>query len=202
VSEKEADLKKDFIHTLYAWRDHVRRAANVVVAHKFCQDNIKDFVYIKDEIKEKFYVKDILKPGRGMSEQNTTYRVLSDMLKGKVPADIYSCLNHYVVNIYKETRRDIYAGKASLRSYKNNIPIPFSAAALSNIHWDEEDSRFYFTLFGIPFGTALGADRSGNKLMVERCISREYKLCSSSMAIDDGKKKMFLYLCVDIPQKK
>lgn len=202
VSDNDAEQKKNFIRTLYEWRDLVRRGANAVVAHKFTQDNIKDFVYIKDDMKEKFYVKDVIKEGKGMSEQNTTYRVLSDMMKGKVPADIYSCLNQSVANTYKETRKDIYTGKASLRTYKNNIPIPFSAKALSNIHWVKEDKRFYFTLFGIPFATALGRDRSNNKVIIDRCISGEYKLCSSSIQIDDNRKKTFLLLCVDIPKKE
>ena len=201
IAEDDKEQRKEFLHTLYQWRDLVRRAANIVVSHKFIQDNIKDFVYVKDEIKDKFYVKDILKEEKGMSEQNTTYRVLSEYLKGKIPSDIYSCLNQSVSNTYKETRKDLYTGKASLRSYKNNIPIPFSAKAISNIHWNDEDKRFYFTLFGMSFGTVLGADLSNNKLIIERCISNEYKLCSSSIAVDDKKKKLFLYLCVDIPKK-
>ena len=202
VCEEDKDLRKDFVHTIYQWRDLVRRGANTIVAHKFTQENIKDFIYIKDEIKEKFYVKNILKEGKGMSEQNTTYRVLSDMLKGKVPADIYTCLNQAVANTYKETRKDLYTGKASLRSYKNNIPIPFSAKSLINLNWNKEDKRFYFTLFGIPFATALGRDRSNNKVIIERILSGEYKMCSSSIQIDDNRKKMFLLLCVDIPQKE
>lgn len=203
VKEDDAVLRKEFVHTLYNWRDLVRRAANTIVSHKFTQDNIKDFIYLKDDIKDKFYVKDILKEGKGMSEQNTTYRVLSEMLKGKVPADIYSCLNQAVANTYKETKKDLYIGKSSLRTYKNNIPIPFSAKALStNLKWSEEDKRFYFTLFGIPFGTAMGADRSNNRVIVDRCLIGEYKICGSSIQIDDRKKKMFLLLTVDIPKKE
>ena len=202
VCEEDKDLRKDFVHTIYQWRDLVRRAANTVVAHKFTQENIKDFIYLKDEIKEKFYVKDVLKEGKGMSEQNTTYRVLSDMLKGKVPSDIYSCLNQSVANTYKETRKDLCTGKASLRSYKNNIPIPFSAKSVLNLSWNKEDKRFNFSLFGIPFATALGRDRSNNKVIIERILSGEYKMCSSSIQIDDNRKKMFLLLCVDIPKKE
>ena len=57
VCEEDKDLRKDFVHTIYQWRDLVRRGANTIVAHKFAQENIKDFIYIKDEIKDKFYVK-------------------------------------------------------------------------------------------------------------------------------------------------
>jgi hypothetical protein len=202
VYDSDAAQKKEYIHTLYSWRDLVRRGANLIVAHKFTQQNIRDFVYLKDEIKDKFYVKDILKEGPGMSEQNTTYRLLSDLMKGKVPSDIFSCLNQSVAHTFKETEKDVLIGKASVRSYKNTIPMPFSAKSLSNIHWVAEEKRFYFTLFGIPFGVALGRDPSNNQVVIERCISGEYKMCSSSLQINDKKKKMFLLLCVDIPTKE
>lgn len=202
VCEADTEQKKNLIHTVYEWRDLVRRAANKVVSHKFVQENVREFTYLKDEIKEKFYIKDLLKEGRGMSEQNTTYRVLSDMLKGKVPSDVLACLNQSLAKTYKETASDINTGKTALRTYKNNIPIPFSAKAISNIHWDEGDKRFYFTLFGVPFACALGRDRSNNQSVIDRCIGGEYKICSSSLQIDDNKKKMFLLLCVDIPKKE
>lgn len=201
VSETDKELKKQFINTIYDWRDLIRRAANTIVSHKFTQDNIKDFIYIKDEIKDKFYVKDILKQGKGFSEQNTTYRVVSEMLKGKVPADIYSSLNQSVSSSYKETKSDILKGNSSLRTYKNNIPIPFSSKAL-NLQWNKEFNRFNFSLFGIPFSTSLGRDRSNNKYIIDRCLSGEYKICGSSIKIDDKNKKMFLLLCVNMPVKE
>jgi hypothetical protein len=107
VYDTDVAQKKEYIHTLYSWRDLVRRGANMIVAHKFAQQNIRDFVYLKDEIKDKFYVKDILKEGKGMSEQNTTYRLLSEMMKGKVPSDIFSCLNQSVAHTFKETEKDM-----------------------------------------------------------------------------------------------
>ena len=201
VSEPDSELKKNYISTLYNWRNLIRHAANMIVAHKFVQQQARDFIYLKDEIQDKFYVKDIIKPGKGMSEQNITYRLISDLLKGKVPSDIYSSLNQSISGAFKETVKDINLGKASVRSYKNNIPLPFSAKAISNIHWDETDKRFYFTLFGIPMTTHLGRDRSNNQTIIENCISGEYKMCASSLQIDDNKKKMFLLLCVDIPKK-
>lgn len=198
VNEPDIALRKNFYNTIYDWRYHVRKGANIVVSHKFVQENIKDFVYVSEDIKDKFFVKDILKQEKGNSEQNTTYRVLSRYLKGKVPADIYSCLNQSVANTFKETKMDVLTGKASVRSYKNNIPIPFSAKAINNLNWNGE--RFVFSLFGIPFATRLGRDRSNNKVIIERVLSGEYKLCSSSLQIDDN--KMFLLMCVDIPKKE
>lgn len=223
VSEADKELKKGFMTTLFGWRDAIRKAANLIVSHKFVQQNVRDFIYLQEDVRERFMVvnektgkgkvklnvSDILEKGPGMSEQNTTYRLISSVLKGKVPADIYSCLNQNVSKTFKETVDDINKGEATLRSYKNNIPIPFSSKALSNIH-KAEDGFFYFTLFGVPFACMLGRDRSNNEAIIERCISGEYKICSSSIAFqkivsrDTGKKKnkLFLYLCVDIPKKE
>lgn len=223
VSEADKELKKGFMTTLFGWRDAIRKAANLIVSHKFVQQNVRDFMYLQEDVRERFMVvnektgkgkvklnvSDILEKGPGMSEQNTTYRLISSVLKGKVPADIYSCLNQNVSKTFKETVDDINKGEATLRSYKNNIPIPFSSKALSNIH-KAEDGFFYFTLFGVPFACMLGRDRSNNEAIIERCISGEYKICSSSIAFqkivsrDTGKKKnkLFLYLCVDIPKKE
>lgn len=222
VCESDKELKKEFMNTVFGWRDAVRKAANLIVSHKFVQQNVRDFMYLQEDVRErflivdkqgkakvKFNVSDILEKGPGMSEQNVTYRLISSMLKGKVPADIYSCLNQAVAKIFKETVTDVNKGEAALRNYKNNIPIPFSAKSISNIH-KAADGHFYFTLFGVPFACMLGRDRSNNEAIIERCINGEYKLCSSSIAFqkvisrDTGKKKnkLFLYLCVDIPKKE
>ena len=86
----------------------------------------------KDVIK--YNVSDTLKKEKGMSEQNTTYRLISSMLKGVVPSDVYTCLNQNICKTVKETISDVSRGEATLRSYRNNIPMPFSAKQLSNIH--------------------------------------------------------------------
>ena len=223
VCESDKELKKEFMGTVYSWRDLVRKAANLIVSHKFVQQNVRDFMYMQEDVRKrfmvvdektgeekvKFNVSDILEEGRGMSEQNTTYRLVASILKGKVPADIYSCLNQAIAKTYKETAIEVSKGESTLRSYRNNIPVPFSAKALANIH-KAEDGRFYFTLFGVPFACRLGKDRSNNEAIIDRCISGEYKLCSSSIAFqkvvnrETGKKqnKLFLYICVDIPKKE
>lgn len=202
VAEEDKELKKNYIATVYNWRNLVRKGANMVIAHKFVQDNMREFIYLKEEMTDKFYVKDMIREGKGMSEQNTTYRVLSDMLKGDVPSDILATLNQSLAKTYKETKKDIAMGKASLRSYKNNIPIPFSAKAIRGLQWDTEDKRFYFGLFGIPFAMNLGRDRSFNKPIIERVLAEDYKLCSSSIMIDDTRKRMYLLMCIDIPQQE
>ena len=241
VCESDKELKKEFMNTVFGWRDAVRKAANLAVSHMFIQRNVRDFMYFQGDVLERLnpdeapFVykdkkgnlklgyknpKDVIKDEKGLSEQNTTYRLLASYLKGKLPSDIYTCLNQLLYKTYKETSGDIAVGEASLRSYKNNIPIPFSVSALTGLKKvkdkcriketgeEKETNRFYFTLFGIPFACRLGRDRSNNEAVMDRCISGEYKLCSSSIAFEKkvnretGKKKqkLFLYLCVDIPK--
>ena len=165
----------------------------------------------------KYNVSDILKKGKGMSEQNVTYRLISSILyKVGVPCDIVTCLNQAVCSSVKKSMLDVVHGDASLRSYKNNIPIPFSAKAISNIHKGqpnenekESDGRYYFNLFGIPFICYLGRDRSNNRNILDHAISGTYKMCSSSLAFEKKtdrvtgktKQKLFLHLCVDIPDQ-
>ena len=201
VSEDDVQLRKQMYGTLRDWRDNVRRAANAIVAHKFVQQNVRDFVYFTEEVEDKFFISDILKKGRGMSEQNTTYRVCSAMLKGKVPASIFSSLNQAVAKTFKETVGDYLKGKASVRSYKNDIPVPFGGKDISNLHL-ADDGHYHFTLFGLPLACRLGRDRSNNGVVIERCISGEYKICSSSYMMDDRRGKTYLLLCVDIPKKE
>jgi hypothetical protein len=64
----------------------------------------------------------------------------------------------------------------------------------------EKREGCFFSLMGVPFQMRFGRDRSGNKLIVERVINGEYKMCTSSLQFDG--KKVFLLLCVDIPKKE
>ena len=188
--------------TMYSWRELTRRAANIIVAHKFTQQNVRDFVYFKEDIKEKFFIRDVLQQGPGMSEENITYRLISDMLKGKMPSAIFSNLNRQISSTFTKETLAVQKGTRSVRSYRNNIPVPFPGTAIRRLHHDEEDGKFHFVLFGIPLTCALGRDRSNNASLLERTIAGEYKMCTSSYMIDDAKKKMFLLLCVDIPAKQ
>jgi len=219
VSETDPDLRKVYISTLYSWLADVRRAANMIVAHKFVQCQMAEFANIDDELRDKFlttkkfvFPSDILKKEKGNSEQNSTYRMISSEFKGKLPSAIYNSLNQSVSKAFKETYELFLRGEASVRSYRKNIPIPFPANCISNLHEDELDHKIHFTLFNIPFVFKFGIDRSGNRSVIERCMNGEIKLCSSSLLFseaaasttsDKGKKhKMFLCACVDMPTKE
>lgn len=209
VNEDDKTLRSEHYKTLRTWSNTVRKAANVVMSHKFAQQNIRDFIYIKDEIIEKFFVKDIIKEGKGMSEQNTTYRILSDMCKGNMPSDIYSCLNSVLAQSYAARFKDMTAGRMSCPSFRNDIPMPFSKNPLSKIKIIEREHEgkiyeaYTFDWFGIPFWMHFGKDKSRNRELVDFCLAEEmvgYDFAQSSIGIDRS-GTITLFLCIKVPIK-
>ena len=47
-------MKKNYMHTIYEWRDAVREAANIAVSHKFLQQNVRNFMYLQPDVMERF----------------------------------------------------------------------------------------------------------------------------------------------------
>lgn len=146
--------------------------------------------------------------GTPASRQNAAYCVMSNLFKESMPGimDMLSNLSQYVTKYYNEDRKKgIY--KRSLRSYKNTLPIPYQRKSFKDLRFAEYENGegkksegCFFSLAGIPFQMRFGRDRSGNRLIVERVISGEYKMCTSSIQINGN--KCFLLLCVDIPKKE
>lgn len=211
VCEEDKEKKKEYIKTLFKWRNAVRRAANLIASHKFVQHEVRDFIYLKDDVKDKFYIKDIIKDQPGMSEQNVTYRLIAEYLKPEgVPSAIISALNQNVVKSVNENYKEVWKGDSALRTYRNNIPIPFGKRDVRNLH-ETEGGHFGFSLFGMPIRLMLGRDRSNNRDLLRKIINGEAGLCSCSLKIiqsnawdeQDNKEKkdtkMMLYLCVDVP---
>lgn len=249
IISRDADREsaREYMKQLYTWRDLIRKAANMIVTHKFVQQNIRDFAYVTPEIIDrfveenpervdgkgnpKFYVKDILNNEPGNSEQNTTYRVASSLLKGKCPSEFFACLNQAVANSYKERFADFLKGKASIPSYRN-IPIPFPGKVLNEIRTVKQEykdsegnsrTREVMTLdfHHIPLELFFGRDRSGNRTIVRRALEGTYKFCGSSLMIVNkkkendsenentenknkkkGKTELYLLMSVDVPQKE
>lgn len=239
IDETDKKLAKEYKNQLFVWRDLLRSAANAIVSHKFVQQNIRDFTYINEgfcnrfvygedgnvmtkkngqPVVEPFHVKDILADEKGNSEQNTTYRIASKMLKGKCPSDFFACLNQIVCNNYKERYMDFLKGNVSIPSYRN-IVIPFPGKKLQELNKvtksyekdgkTKEYQTYVLDFYHIPVELFFGQDRSNNKVMIERALSGEYKFCGSSIKIEDGTKatgkkltKIFLCVSLDIPQKE
>ena len=194
----EADEKKKIYERLYNINWAVRRCANTISTHLFYMDSMKDMVYLTDDIKLK--LADVAKDEEGVlntSYQNSMYRVISNMYKGEVPSDILTNVANNIVSNYKKEKSLVWQGKKSLRSYRDSIPIPFSK---KNIVFEPKEKWYEISLFKMPFKTYLGQDRNNNRVIIERINSGEYTPASSSLQI--SKNKIFLLLCINIPEKE
>jgi IS605 OrfB family transposase len=201
VNEAYKSKRKAYYDNLFAWSTICRKAANILSTHLFAQDNIKDFVYLSDGTKLK--LADENKDPDGMlntSYQNSGYRLLSSIFKGQISSDIITCLNQSIQKTYKEEKAEYYKGIRSLRSYKKDIPMPFSIKNISGLL--KEERNYSFSWFGMPMKTTFGRDRSGNEIVFDRCISGEYFFKQSAIQYNDRKNKWFLLLCVDIPNTR
>jgi transposase len=115
--------------------------------------------------------------------------------------DIISQLNNNIQKTYKEEKTEYYKGERSLRSYRSSIPMPFSSSNITFTQ-QEKSKNFNFSIYKIPFSTCLGADKSGNEIIINRIVAGEYKFCNSSFQWNKKKNKWFLLLCVDMPKIK
>ena len=202
IPENDKDLRKAYYDKLYASRTIAVKVANMAVSHLFTLDNTMP--YLSEEDKEK--IEFIGVKGNKVTKKNAPYVVASEAFKGQADMTMVSCILHNVQKMYQDDRKKGMWNK-SLRSYKGNMPIPFKAYQYYNLRFadyvgsdGETHNGCFFELMQIPFQMKFGRDRSGNRLIVERVISGEYKMCTSSIQIDGN--KCFLFLCVDIPQKE
>lgn len=200
VNEPDKELRSAHYDKLFKWLQICRKAANLLATHYFTQDNIKDFFYLKEDLKLK--LADIGKDETGMlktSWGNTGYQLLSSLFKGEIPMEIMSNLNQDIHKNYKAERLKYFKGERSLRNYKRNIQVPFKT---DRIILQKEERNYSFNLFNIPFKTTFGVDKSGNEVIVDRIAAGEYKWNMSKLQYDDRKKKWFMLMCLNIPNRE
>ena len=201
VCESDKEIRRSYYEKLYDIRNIAQEAANRATSMLYAIDNL---IPCLDEESRKL-IQYIGAKGTPASRQNAAYTIMSCLYKDKMPGimDMLSNLAQYVTKNYTEDRKKgLY--KNALRSYKNSLPIPYQRRSFKNLSFAEYENGegnkaegCFFSLAGIPFQMRFGRDRSGNRIVVERTISGEYKMCTSSIKIDG--KKVYLLLCVDIP---
>lgn len=203
ICENDKNLRKQYYDRLYELRDTARDAANAASSHLFMLDNT--IPYLDEKSRES--IQFIGTKGTPASRQNAAYCLMSNLFKEKGKCmDMLSNLAQYVTKNYQNDRKQGMWNK-SLRSYKNNIPMPyqkksfldFSFRSYTGVDGKQQEGCF-FNVAGIPFQMKFGRDRSGNRLIVERVLSGEYKMSTSSIKCDGN--KVYLLLCVDIPNVK
>ncbi|MDN8972038.1 hypothetical protein Q0P32_14755, partial [Staphylococcus aureus] len=76
-------------------------------------------------------------------------------------------------------KADYWQGLKSLKNFKKDIPIPLPVKCISKMRYDSEEKAFYFNMFAIPVKTYLGRDYTDKRLIMERLLREEVKLCTS-----------------------
>ncbi|NLU96293.1 hypothetical protein [Chitinophaga sp. Ak27] len=174
--------------TLWQWQHFCFRAANQISTHHFIQDQIKELFYLKDDTKVK--LTDVHKDPDGIlttSKTNTTYQFLSKRYKQEIPMAILSSLNKTLVSTYNREKEAYWKGDRSLRNYRRNIPIPIPAGALTKIRPIDQSRNYTFSLYGLHFRTYFGKVLDDKYCMWKKAIDGAYKLCNSSLQLDDSK---------------
>lgn len=192
---KDSEELATAYQNLYAWQRYAYRAANLVASHNFVQEKVKDMIYMTEGAKVK--LANIEKDETGIlntCKLNSTYKILSKEFKGKIPTAILTCINSVVTQNYNSEKKQYFTGERSLRVYKKDIPIPFQSSSVRDLKWDKGEGNYTFSLFKIPFKTFLGADKSKNKVILERILSGEYEMGDSSIQLKKG--KIFLLMVV------
>ncbi|WP_332454415.1 transposase [Chryseobacterium aquaticum] len=183
-----ANEQKEMWEKLYRYQNRCFRAANLIVSHLYVQEMIKDFFYLTEEIQYK--LADISKDEMGIftrSKTNTTARLVSDRFKGEIPTDILGSLNNTIQSTFSKNKADYWQGLKSLRNFKKDIPIPLPVKCISKMRYDSEKKAFCFNMFAIPVKTYLGKDFSDKRLIMERLLREEIKLCTSQIQLKAGK---------------
>lgn len=203
VCEDDKDLRKEYYQKLYDNRNIAVKAANATVSHMFVLDNTLPYLAEDDRKKITFYGA----KGDPVTRKGGIYAALSEYFKGKADMGMISCVKQNAEKMYADDMKHGGLWEKSLRSYKADMPVPFDRKRFVNLRFADYTGKdgktrngCFFTLLGVPFQCKFGSDRSGNRLIIERVISGEYKMCTSSLKFD--KNKIFLLLCVDIPKKE
>lgn len=183
-----SDEKNEMWEKLYRYQNRCYRAANLIVSHLYVQEMIKDFFYLTEEIQYK--LADINKDQMGIfnrSKTNTTARMVFDRFKGEIPTDILGCVNNTIQAVFSKEKADYWQGIKSLRNFKKDIPIPLPVKCISKMRYDPEKKVFCFNMFAIPVKTFLGRDYTNKRLIMERLLRGEIKLCTSQIQLKAGK---------------
>lgn len=131
------------------------------------------------------------------SIQNRTYQIVREAYPG-LPSTIASGINSVVYSSFNADIKHILSGEKSVRNYRMGYPIPVLAGTSKIYKVDDEKSGSYFLKWinGVELFLNFGEDRSGNRAIVDRILSGEYKFCDSSLTFNKEKGKWFLLLVV------
>lgn len=145
----------------------------------------------------------LYKEGYVTSKENVGYQTLSSEFP-EVSSYVRCAMSHQVFKHYQADFAEVAKGNKTQRSYKRGMPIPFVSKSMQNI--TEEG----FTWCKHPLIFVYGKDMSGNRKLIQRILSDSVMGCEDPKelyTISDSSfkligKKLFLYLCVNVPNKE
>lgn len=222
ISEPDLEKRKEHWKFLRMLDSEMYRAANLIVTNQLFNDYYENRVINKDgslihidsKIRSLYRNKEknseeinLLKEKKkelweqakkfyDTSKQNVTYQLTSRDFP-YIPASIVTSLNATIIKTLKQEWNEVKRGSRSLRTYKKGMPIPFNFST-SQKWFELIHEEIYLNWFGnIQFHLFFGRDKSNNRIIVNRCLTGEYKYADSSIQLKD--RKIFLLLVLDIP---
>ena len=192
VGDKER--VNEVLSTLDRWRRTSRAMANQVILHRLLQVHVADMIYLNEGTKAKLDQNS----ENGLlntSLRNSTYR----LLKGNdLPSDIISCVNARASRDYQVAAGEVAKGTRRIPFYKNNLPVPFSAASISFYTMKDKRRMFMFRVFKMDFACVLGKDKAGYYYRLQKIVDEGAPFGNPSFFYDYGLKKWFLLLPLPI----
>ncbi|MBZ9729906.1 hypothetical protein LB467_09430 [Salegentibacter sp. JZCK2] len=186
---------------LYQWRYLSYKAANLIVSHLYVQEMIQEFFYLSEGVKYKLV--DEKKDELGIfnrSRMNTTYRLVSDRYKGKMPTNILSQLNNSIQSTFKKNREEYWKGERSLHNFKREMAFPFTMEGVCGLEFNPDKSAFCFRFFSIPVKTYLGRAFNDKWKLMHQLTKGEIKMRTSYLKLKDG--KIFMLAAFEIEKEK
>lgn len=137
------------------------------------------------------------------SEQNSTYKVISNEFLDTIPSQILTNLNQNISSTYREYTQDIERGIRTIPNFKKGIPVPFSIKKGGDLMLKKRNDGSIYIRFpkGLEWDLNFGRDRSNNREIVERILNGQYDVGNSSIQ-ETKNKKRFLLLVVKIPKEQ
>ncbi|MGO0987467.1 RNA-guided endonuclease TnpB family protein [Clostridioides difficile] len=135
-------------------------------------------------------------------KSNTLDHVLDNMVNIQYKRTL-SLVTQRIKKDYSNDFVGIVTGQQSLRNYRNDNPLMISNQQLNFKY--VEDTFYLNIMCGYRLEIILGRRDNQNvnelKSTLHRILSKEYKVCDSSMQFDKNNKDVILNLIIDIPNK-
>jgi len=134
-------------------------------------------------------------------------------------SDIPSCISNILVNningVYQKEKYEVFNGKKTLRTYRNEIPMPIQKARISfytAVVKDDEGKEHerVFIDWKVQRGEKLtyqiffGRDKANNRYTIDKLLDGSLRYGAPSLHLktkENGDTKIFLYLPVDDSEK-